>query len=497
MKIKIVNISDIKIKERNRHYNAPKANELAKSIEEIGLLHPVIINSDNTLIAGLHRLKACEMLGWEEIPCSLIDLNNAEELAEIDENLIRAELTEIEKADILSRRKEIFELKYPDTKKSEIVKKNLKQFSTEKEIISLSDRTRHSNDLLKINSKSFAKTTADKIGISSRSILQSIQISKNIAPEIKEKIKDTALADNKTELLMFARIEPDKQRKVIDIIVDKNKKVREAIYQVKKEDFKHLAKDAELATTQTDLDISSKGIENILPISSGDIFQLGNHILVCCDNTSPEIINYLKQYHFAFCFADPPYGAGIADYDLKPFAWNQDYLTDLADIVAVTPGVMSIKSFMRATSMNYRWSIACHAINGHGGCPIGYRHWYYVAIFSNLKNIFKGANDHFSITFLPIPEEDKQIAAQRQKPAGLLTYLLDVFSSQGDFVLDPFAGSGQTLMVCEALNRKCVTIEILPEMVEAIIRRFVNKFPDLIIKKIGNLIDREELNAFR
>jgi len=75
-----------------------------------------------------------------------------------------------------------------------------------------------------------------------------------------------------------------------------------------------------------------------------------------------------------------------------------------------------------------------------------------------------------------MPEEDKEIANKRQKPAKLLTYIINSFTKEGDFILDPFAGSGQTLIVSEALNRKCVTIEILPDMVKAIINRFENKF---------------------
>ena len=220
MKIKIVRISNIKIGKRNRQYNASKANELAKSIEEIGLLHPVIIDADNILIAGLHRLEAAKILGWEEIPCNVFDIDNAEELAEIDENLIRAELTELEKADLLCRAKEIHEIRHPESLKANITKRNLKQFSAESEIISVSDKDSNSNNLLEIKSKSFAKVIAHNIGISSRSIFQSIQISKNITPEIKEKIKGTALADNKTELLMLARIESNKQKKVIDFKFD-------------------------------------------------------------------------------------------------------------------------------------------------------------------------------------------------------------------------------------------------------------------------------------
>jgi DNA modification methylase len=81
-----------------------------------------------------------------------------------------------------------------------------------------------------------------------------------------------------------------------------------------------------------------------------------------------------------------------------------------------------------------------------------------------------------------MPDEDREIANKRQKPAGLLTYMFNGFTKQGDLILDPFAGSGQTLMVCEALGRKCITVEIIPEMVRAIINRFENKFGIKAIK---------------
>ena len=48
---------------------------LAKSIDEIGLLHPVPVTSDGHLIAGERRLRAVEMLGWKTVPCTLIPIN--------------------------------------------------------------------------------------------------------------------------------------------------------------------------------------------------------------------------------------------------------------------------------------------------------------------------------------------------------------------------------------------------------------------------------------
>lgn len=65
---------------------------LAKSIEELGLLHPIVVKSDGTLIAGERRLAACKSLGWQQVPVTVIDL---EEIirGEIAENQMRKDFT--------------------------------------------------------------------------------------------------------------------------------------------------------------------------------------------------------------------------------------------------------------------------------------------------------------------------------------------------------------------------------------------------------------------
>ena len=482
MQIIIKKIQDIKVGQRNRHYNLAKTKELAESIKEIGLLHPIVIDADNILIAGLHRLEAANLLGWDEIPASVIEFSVLEkEIAEIDENLIRAELTELEKADLFCRAKELYELRHPESKKIEKVKKNLRQF-TDDDILSPSVKVNNDNGLQYI--KGFTENTAEKISNSTRTIQRLIQISKNIAPEIKEQIKDTPIADNKTELLSLARVEPEMQREIINVIgAKKAKRVKEAVYCVKKDKFQTSLNKAELATaTATEDSIPADDVK----VSEGDIFQLGDHILICGDNRSPAVIEYLGQFHFSFCFADPPYNLGIADYDRAGFTWTQDYLTEISDIVAVTPGINNIPFFLKNMKMAYRWLAICHVKNLKSGCAIGYTHYYPIFLFSDLKSVNSGIKDLFTITLPPMPETDRDIALNRQKPAGLLTYLLNSFSKEGDLILDPFSGSGQTLMVSEAFGRKCVTVEILPDMIEKIISRYEGKF-GVRHKKIENI----------
>ena len=70
------------------------------------------------MIAGLHRLDAAKLLGWTEIECTVSSLEGLQaELAELDENFIRSELSTVEYGELLLRRKEIYEALHPETKK--------------------------------------------------------------------------------------------------------------------------------------------------------------------------------------------------------------------------------------------------------------------------------------------------------------------------------------------------------------------------------------------
>ena len=105
-----VNIDDIKVSERLRKLDDEKVDELAKSISVIGLLHPIVIDSENNLLSGHHRLEAHRKLGRESIECKQVSLSELEkELVQIDENLINNELTIIEKSEHLIKRESILE----------------------------------------------------------------------------------------------------------------------------------------------------------------------------------------------------------------------------------------------------------------------------------------------------------------------------------------------------------------------------------------------------
>jgi N6-adenosine-specific RNA methylase IME4 len=84
-------IADIKIGRRHRR-DMGDLEGLARNIEELGLLHPVVVKPDGELIAGERRLRAAEQLGWTKIPVTVIDLAAATK-GEFAENTYRKDFT--------------------------------------------------------------------------------------------------------------------------------------------------------------------------------------------------------------------------------------------------------------------------------------------------------------------------------------------------------------------------------------------------------------------
>lgn len=101
-------ITDINIGIRMRPVDHVKVAELSDSIKNIGLLNPITIDMNNTLLCGHHRLQAVKNLGYVEVDCRRFDLNEHKRLlAEIDENLIHHELNYIEKAEHIVRKEDL------------------------------------------------------------------------------------------------------------------------------------------------------------------------------------------------------------------------------------------------------------------------------------------------------------------------------------------------------------------------------------------------------
>lgn len=116
----ILKISEVHIGQRVRD-DYGDMESLAISIKEHGLLHPIVVDSDHNLIAGCRRLLACERIGMKEIEVKVLEDVSQKELRvlELEENIRRKDLTEMEKSKNLV---ELAEIKEKELKKQVNIK---------------------------------------------------------------------------------------------------------------------------------------------------------------------------------------------------------------------------------------------------------------------------------------------------------------------------------------------------------------------------------------
>ena len=99
---------------------------LAKSIEQVGLIHPLSVNEKNELLAGGRRYCAVKNLGWDEVEVTVVDKSELEqELISIDENLVRKSLSKLQFEKCLNRGRTIYEELNPTVPKVSMDTKKL------------------------------------------------------------------------------------------------------------------------------------------------------------------------------------------------------------------------------------------------------------------------------------------------------------------------------------------------------------------------------------
>jgi ParB family chromosome partitioning protein len=209
-KFETLTVSEIIIEERLRNVSEPHVEALMESIKSRGLQTPLIVNIYNEkyhLIAGAHRLTALLNMNIKETQCTIYEgLSKLEaRLIEVDENLIRHELNPLDRANFLNARKELYLELYPETKNG-------------------GDKTKSQNETL-----SFSKTTAEKLGLSRRTIERSVRIATMIDPLVKTKLNEAGVT-TEGDLYNLTYLNKVEQAQVINLLLGKEaNSFREAV----------------------------------------------------------------------------------------------------------------------------------------------------------------------------------------------------------------------------------------------------------------------------
>jgi ParB/RepB/Spo0J family partition protein len=202
--VRMVRLDDIEVApDRMRALRPEKVDEIAESIQARGrLLQPVVVRPRKGsgrywLVSGWHRFEAVRKLGHDRMAAAILDGLDADAvlLAEIDENLIRADLTPAERAAHVGRRKELYEKLHPEAKHGAVGRGRKK-----------SGQVGHSNER-------FTKDVAKKTGQSERKVRRDATRAKKVV--VLPDIIGTSL-DQGEELDALAKLSADEQRKLAE-----------------------------------------------------------------------------------------------------------------------------------------------------------------------------------------------------------------------------------------------------------------------------------------
>ena len=193
----------ITVPDRFRALNQSKVDKLAESMDAIGQQVPITVwvHHDGQyvdLVAGAHRLAVAIKLGWDEINVILTeDMTEIDrQLWEIDENLMRAELSPTERGEHITRRAEIW--------------------NAIPEVGGASCATHDASGRKKTpqQERGFAAKTAAATGLSKATINRDLARTEGIIQELRDQIKGTKL-DTGTYLDSIKGMEPDEQREKV------------------------------------------------------------------------------------------------------------------------------------------------------------------------------------------------------------------------------------------------------------------------------------------
>ena len=243
---------------------------------------------------------------------------------------------------------------------------------------------------------------------------------------------------------------------------------------------------------EDDFDVDAE-LEKPCITKAGDVWTLGKHRLICGDSTKPETYTILMQGRKAnLVVTDPPYNVdyeGTAGKIRNDNMADDKFYTFLFDAFTQIHSCMaddaSIYVFHADTEgLNFRKAFKDAGFNLSGCCiwkkpslvlgrsPYQWQHE--PCLFGWKKNgKHLWYSDRKQTTIWEFEKSKKNGEHPTMKPIPLLCYPIRNSSMANSVVLDPFGGSGSTLIACEQLDRICLMAELDEKYCDVIVNRYI------------------------
>ena len=247
-----------------------------------------------------------------------------------------------------------------------------------------------------------------------------------------------------------------------------------------------------------DLDEALEATTRAPRTKSGDVWLLGEHRLLCGDATKPEdLARVLGDRRADLCFTDPPYNVAVGDHGgqgrrqrkrriandaMDPVAWEAFVSGFAKTILSSVDGAIYLCMSSKELPLLSRLLLEG---GGHWSDTIiwakdrfvlgraDYQRAYEPIWFGwreGVKHVWKGGRDQDDVWRIDRPSESP--LHPTMKPLPLIEKAINNSSVPGAVILDPFMGSGSTLIACERTGRISAGIELDPRYCDVIVARW-------------------------
>jgi site-specific DNA-methyltransferase (adenine-specific) len=235
----------------------------------------------------------------------------------------------------------------------------------------------------------------------------------------------------------------------------------------------------------------------------GELYTLGEHLLLCGDSTDPAILEQvIAGERVAALVSDFPWGVdyvgktkdaltianddpvGLPAFLARAFAALEEVLGARVPFYLFSPAGPAGTEFrlaLREVGWQHRQTLVWAKdtiVLGHS--DYHYKHEEILYGFTpgagrpgrgaHVGSRWFGGNDQASVLFAHRPKASREHPTA--KPVELIARLIRNSTRHGELVLDPFAGSGSTLLACEQLRRRCAAVELDPRYAGVIRARY-------------------------
>jgi DNA modification methylase len=258
-------------------------------------------------------------------------------------------------------------------------------------------------------------------------------------------------------------------------------------------------------------------------VKTGDLWQIGDHRLLCGDSTKREdVARVMGGERAAMCFTSPPYNAGIsAQLSGNSHIGDNLYGEEYDDNKTQVDYLELLRSFTRNALEHCDYAfVNLQVLAGNKRAFIEYWHgmtdvfcdvavwdkrhaapqqaqrvmdsrFEFVLIFGGNGSRAIGTRDfrgmvHNVYEGNPQRKNENADVHAATMPLDLPEHFISTFTNDAETIYEPFAGSGTALVACQNLSRKCRAIEISPNYCAVILERMATAFPELEITRLDN-----------